>query len=111
MTGTEVNTPAWAERTLGVLLLPLAFVVMVGGGAGLVWLWRDYRSQLWIAAAVLVVAAALAHSGWAAGNRQKRRARWLTKRMGITPPLPSTGAAVSPAPPVPAAPTPDPPRA
>src|SRR5262245_25723745 len=81
MTSTEVNTSsAWAERTLAVLLLPFAFLVMVGGGAGLIWLWQDYRSQFWIGVCAVAVLALLASTGTSVAGRQQRRIRWLSGR-------------------------------
>lgn len=83
MTGTDVNMGlAWAERTLVVLLLPFAFVVMVGGGTGMIWLWRDYGAQFWIGLCVIAILAVLASVAWSVTSRYQRRRQWLAQRAG-----------------------------
>ncbi len=76
---------ARAERALAVLLLPFAFLVMVGGGMGLIWLWHDNRAPFWIGVCTIVLVATLA--SWVSGvtGRRGRRMRWAAERVGVHP--------------------------
>jgi type II secretory pathway pseudopilin PulG len=83
MTGTEAKArSAWANRIRAVLLLPFAFVVMVGGGAGIIWLWRDYRAQLWVGLCAITIVGLLASSAARTLSRSRRRTRWEDERTG-----------------------------